>query len=262
LESSRRRPSSLGLFVDNDDFRQPEAWQEGRLHAQLEAGQLVRQTAPTQLLDPTFFQQSVDRFITALEIAAELTNESALSQPTNPKPRANVVERLVTEMMDGVTPEYARKVGKFVELYLGSETTFRQFPCGTEHQEYALSRTLSSAPGKLQDERSALFAKYGSGAAPWTVLGQIATVTVRTSRDVVAAAADSDEGGDDADDGDADQNHRMIFERMALGLMQGLEEAGVSSAPAFPMITLTPIAIFRDVRLPARSTALVPARNQ
>jgi hypothetical protein len=87
----------------------------------------------------------------------------------------------------------------------------------------ALVGTLAEQPGYLADARSALFAKYGSSPSEWTLLAQIATVPADT---------DDDRSDDDADDDD--DTDRAKFEGIAINILRGLEQTGLTGAPACP----------------------------
>jgi hypothetical protein len=65
-------------------------------------------------------------------------------------------------------------------------------------------------------------------------LAQIATVP-----DELADAADEQ---DEDEEGSVD---RAQFEAIAVNILRGLEDAGLTGAPAFPTISVTPIALYR-----------------
>jgi hypothetical protein len=110
-----------------------------------------------------------------------------------------------------------------------------------------LSGTLLGRPGYLQEEREALFAKYGSLTTEWTVVSQVATVPTegggRTEVEVGELVS-----------GDGDEIDRASMEDATAQLMQVMESLGVAEGPAFPSVTTTPLAVFRELSAPASAS--------
>jgi hypothetical protein len=184
----------------------------------------------------------------------------------------------------GISVEGAVAIKIMFERLLGTGISVRVFPCGAEAQDLALTGRLVTRDGYLRDEHDTLFAKYGWGASEWTVIAQVATVPdvpepveaapvgetagstprsenpERSDASVTsgAATADASDPPDTADTPDASDTHnasedtrdrvdRAEFEGLGIDLMKSLAEAGVVGAPQFPGLTITPIAIYRDV---------------
>jgi hypothetical protein len=62
-------------------------------------------------------------------------------------------------------------------------------------------------------------------------------------------SADTEDQPEQAD-ADYEGMDRAAFEAMGTSLMDVLSESGIIDAPRFPAISVTPIAIYRDVPLP------------
>jgi hypothetical protein len=159
----------------------------------------------------------------AIELMA-VFSEGGFSAANRPKnERARLARAAATKLMGGLSPDAARQLGDLFLAFFGEDMVVRHFPCGPEHRRLALVGTLAEQPGYLADARSALFAKYGSSPSEWTLLVQIATVPADT---------DHDRSDDDADDDD--DTDRAKFEGIAINILRGLEQTGLTGAPAYP----------------------------
>jgi hypothetical protein len=130
-----------------------------------------------------------------------------------------------------------RDIGEFVELFMGGQVLVRQFPCGLEHPQFALVGTLLDRPGFLQEEREALYSKYGAAPSRWTMVSQIATVpSQEVSEEPDFSSADILRNNEQID--------RSQVEEMAVAIMQMIETIGIAEAPTFPSLAVTPLAVF------------------
>jgi hypothetical protein len=68
-----------------------------------------------------------------------------------------------------------KKIGEFVNVFL-ARSVCGSSPAESCIRKLGLSGTLLGRSGYLQEEREALFAKYGSLVSEWTVVSQVATV--------------------------------------------------------------------------------------
>jgi hypothetical protein len=232
--------AASGVLRESIDLTREEAWRDGTIHRHLEPGQLLQTTALTRILDSRHFRERVERFARWPRLVVAFSSQDRLAAVKNPKERERRLEQMVTDAMGG--PGFAtlvEEMGEFVELFLGGQISIRQFPCGTEFSEFALVGMLLDRPGFLQEEREALFAKYGSAPSYWTMVSQVATVPQEagTEPDLdTTALMRADE-----------QINRAEFEDLAAQFMQMLENSGIAEGPTFPSVAVTPIAVYREV---------------
>lgn len=229
-----------GLLVTAAGLNDPSAWAAGRIHEQLAPAQLVRVTCEAQLIDPEFFASSVHRVVDALETIA-VFGAGAAAMQKGANERKKMAQHLVKEILDGMSPDLVRQLGDGIRKYFGEGLFIRQLPCGNEFRSYGLLGPLLT--GALLDDRAAMFAKYGAAPSSWTVLSQIATVTSPAAGDEAGSAMSGHHNGDD------EEVDRPEFERVAGEMMVALEATGVSGGPVWPTITVSPIAIYRSVRV-------------
>lgn len=233
--------SQSGLFDLEVDLSDSSQWADGRVHAALRPGQLLRVTALTRILDAQHFQARVERFAEWPALVTSFAMSDQLSSIKSPKERERRIQAQVAQefgSLDGV-----KKIGDFVNIFLAGQITMRQFPCGVEHPKFGLSGSLLGRPGYLQEEREALFAKYGSLVSEWTVVSQVATVSAEG------------EGRTEIELGElvsGDEIDRASMEDAAAQLMQVMESLGVAEGPAFPTVTVTPLAVFREFSVTAK----------
>jgi hypothetical protein len=227
----------LGWITDIDGLDDPQAWDEGDVHRQLAPGAIVRLTGQTQVLDPEFIRSSVDRSMDAMERMAVFATGGLEAAARSKSERARI-GRVGAQRLMGLPPDAARQMGDVFVAFFGEGLTVRHLPCGPEHRAYALLGSLVDDATFMADSRAALFAKYGSAPSEWTLLAQIATVPPAPADEEDGHAAASDEQDDSSLD-------RAGLEGIAAGILRGLEEAGLTGAPAWPSITLTPVALYR-----------------
>jgi hypothetical protein len=235
--------SQSGLFDLSVDLSDPSAWADGTAHAGLQPGQLLRVTAPTRILDAQHFRERLERFAEWPALVTSFAMSDQLSSIKSPKERERRVQAQVAQEfgpLDGI-----KKIGDFVNIFLAGQIALRQFPCGVGTPKFGLSGTLLGRPGYLQEEREALFAKYGSLVTEWTVVSQVATVPTegggRTELEVGELVT-----GDEID--------RASMEDAAAQVMQVMESLGVAEGPAFPTVTVTPLAVFREFSAPTSAS--------
>jgi hypothetical protein len=134
--------------------------------------------------------------------------------------------------------------------FFGEGLVVRHLPCGPEHRAFSILGTLAEGPEFMPDARSTLFAKYGSAPSDWSVLAQIASVPSRPAEpqppadDLVEAGNDNTSEGEPDDDDGSDVD-RAQLEGLAAGILLGLEQTGLTAAPSWPGITITPLALYR-----------------
>ena len=243
------------LLRDVPELKDISAWADGRVHEALAPGQLVRVEGATQIVDPPHVREELIRALGAVEAYArfeEATNPTPMpptpSGRTKPKPKdfeawhEAVIDQRILTVLGGVPLDAVGAAAAMLERLLGEAISLRTFPCGAARSEYVLSGSLADRPGYFRDERGALFAKFGWAPATWTVVAQIGTVPL--------AHAASDQGPDDenANSEDIEPGRvRATMENSAVEIMGALAEAGLMDAPRYPGVTMSPIAVYRDI---------------
>lgn len=231
-----------GLFHVGVDLADPGSWEDGRVHDVLQEGRLIRTTGPTRILDAKHFRERVERFAKWPRLIASFTAQDQLAGIKSEKERERRLQQIAAASMGGPgSIQLIRDIGEFVDLFMGGQISMRHFPCGIERPEYAFVGVLLGRPGYLQEEREALFGKYGATASPWTVVAQIASVPGERTPERDFRVGDLVDASDRID--------RAEFEEMAVRLMEYLEIAGIAEGPQFPAIAVTPLAVFREVRV-------------
>lgn len=173
-------------------------------------------------------------------LVASFAFHDQLKQIKGAKDRERKLSQLIaTTMGSDADLEMMRNMGAFVELFMGGQIVVRQFPCGVHHPAFAFVGALLDRAGYLQEERESLFAKYGHRVADWDMVFQIAAIPADVTEEPdLNAETLVDVSG---------RISREQFEDLAVKLMQMFEAMGVSEAPTFPSISVTPIAIFREL---------------
>jgi hypothetical protein len=128
--------------------------------------------------------------------------------------------------LDGI-----HRIGDFIDVFLGGQISLRQFPCGVGFPKFSVSGMLLGRAGYLQEEREALFAKYGASVTEWTVVSQIAAVPDDSQRRSDLELGELVSGSDEID--------RSTVEDAATQLMEVLETLGVAEGPAYPAVAVT-----------------------
>jgi len=223
-----------GLLVPHEGLDRPECWETGDVHARLSPAQLMLLDTRTQIVDPTFFAESVSRSMSAIESMALFLQGLEGLKNKGASDRKKMAKAAAQQLL-GMSPDVGREIGEAVRLFFGDQVILRQLPCGDDYRSYAFVGVLATDASLLED-RGAMHAKYGAAASSWTVLAQIGTVTGPIT------SAEDDEPNDEAEE-DFD---RAEFERIAANMMIGLEDAGVTGGPRWPTITITPLAVYRS----------------
>lgn len=248
-----------GLIKDIDDLADDlDAWVNGTVHASLDEGAVVRYTGCIQILDPKFTKDRIEqiiRFGSAI-IGAQLGEQDALpgSPPvrtgqkkgsTRPATRGKsaaevrneMKEELLQSLFGDLSIAQVRDIADAVGAFTQDSISVRVLPQGTEHLDYHFAGTLLSRSEYIQQEREALFARYGSLLQDWTVVMQIARMP---SKDETQPEI---EGSMISADG---MVNRAVFENMVLKLIGIMESLGLAESSQFPAISVTILAIYRE----------------
>lgn len=279
-----------GLLVDVPGISDADRWADGEIHRRVVPGQLLRVEGATQVVDPPHVREEMERTLAVLEGLARFQEANEPTpQPVVPPSRGghktrktgaeewteNVVVNRIEAMLG--TPLVAvAAMAHMIERLLGGGIVVRVFPCGMDSPDNVLVGTLADRSGFLRDDRATLFAKYGWSPSQWTVVSQIATVPRPPEKATSAdgeSSSDSEElsrllGGaskpeadqtdtssgtdvTDEESGDDDSSpSRADIEQLAVSFMGVLAETGLTDVPRFPGLTMSPLAIYRDVATP------------
>lgn len=225
-----------GLLDPPDGLDVPGRWEDGEVHDDLANAQLLLLESTTQIVDPTFFADSVNRVMSALETMALFTIGLERLEGKSEKDRQRMARTAASKIMGGMSPDIGRQLGDAIRLFFGDEIVLRQLPCGEDYRSYAFVGVLAKN-GSLHDTRGAMYAKYGAAPSTWTVLSQIATVPNEPIGGSSTELQTESELTDEVD--------RAAFENIAAQLMISLEDTGVTGGPQWPAITITPLAVYR-----------------
>jgi hypothetical protein len=230
--------SEAGLFANGANLNKAEMWTEPHRN-NIKGGQLLRITAPTRILDAQHFNE---RLKAAVDLASALAGVMITEDQVklNEKQR-DAAFRVAGETMIGGKrlTQQMLSMGRFVDNFFGGQLMMRQFPCGIQHPEYNFVGILSRAPGLLQDDPDALYAKYGYGLNDWTVVSQVANVPAE------APKLDADALNVDFMNGSQIQRNR--FEEFIDRFMAFMQQLGFSAAARFPEISVQPLAIYHRI---------------
>lgn len=250
----------LNLIMDltGPEYRDPNAWQSGLVHVRLRQGELVRIDAPVQLLDGQLFRSRIERFTkmadTIVEISGGLSGLKG-RQLTDARKAAK------STIMGGVTDEYLDAISGFVESFLGDSIALRVMPCGgDDNLDLCFSGALLNRLEYIQQEREHLFSRYGAAAGEWTAVLQVAALPAKATGETTQSPDEDPNGGiennaqqNDASDDTPEssvtdaQGHinRSAMEKMAIGLMQMMEQIGIVEGPRWPSISVAPLGVYR-----------------
>jgi hypothetical protein len=235
---------ALGLLTDVTEITSDSSdWFGGRVHSELEEGQLIRVTGPVRLVDSKFVGESLDRMEKLLDGWADVMLASAESQSpsTQPAPtkrtgggqradRDRERAKLKKASFGGAAPEMITALRTVMSSLLEDGISVRAMPCGEHHPQCSFSGTLLNRSEYVEPERGAIFARLGMRPTNWTMVGIVSRF----------APAEVTEFG--TPEGEF---NRTTIETMTIGLMDRIESLGLSAAPAFPGIAVTPIALYR-----------------
>ncbi|MDI6412782.1 hypothetical protein QLX52_28670 [Streptomyces albus] len=204
---------SLGLLSDVSIISQKKKnWNRGKLHRILSPGNFIRVTALTQIIDPASFAATA-------RAMDSLGDDSSFSEQVT----------LVTEA-----------------LYRG-QLVFRVLPCGTDETEYRYTGIVADPGNYLSDERSALNARFGAKAQEWTTLALVSRVPEQNTAPPLSRFESAVQGLAGAFEGDPDRLDRGALESLIQEAARALEDFGLSEAPNWPAISVTPLAVYRNL---------------
>ena len=246
-----------GLIKDVDDLVDDvDAWASRRVHTSLDEGQVIRYTGFVQILDPEFTQKRIDQIIrfgsaivgmqvgpqAAMSGAPPARKGGSTKSGSRPQSAEQVRNMLKEELFQAalggdVSIAQINDISSAVGAFTNETISVRVLPFGTERFDYHFAGTLLSRSEYIQEEREALFARYGYLLEDWTVVMQVARIP---NPDEVAPGVG---GVEMFKDGAVD---RPAFENQVLSLVRLFESQGFAEGPRFPSISVTVLAIYRE----------------
>lgn len=243
-----------GLLTDlGEAWSDADGWLCGDLHEQLHEGQVLRFTGDVQILDPSFVRSRIDQVSRVARAIAGFMVPEADAQPSRPPTRqggrtqsgskgqnASQVresnkDAAAEALLGGSSLSMFDDVADFVSAFANDSIMVRAQPCGPSRPELHFGGVLLSRSDYLQEDREALFSRYGSQLSDWTVVMQVARIPTATPLD--APALHPFAGG---------QIDRVAVERMVSGLVTQVEQIGLAEGSVFPAVPVTVLAIYRE----------------
>lgn len=242
------------LIRDLDaDFGDHAFWESGNAHRGLAHGEIVRTTGHLQLFDPQFFRARLNQLIAIVDALVELqvTSEAAeslnISRQKNSQSKSKLEKDRLARKDElkrdfwgaDTTDEQIRAMGDLMAAYQGDSIALRCYPCGPEYSQFTFSGSLLNRREYIQEEREQLFSRFGLNLKDWTVVFQVASIP-----DPTATRADLPEMTPPAD---SNGLNRAVLEAAAAELMSFMDGLGIAEGPRWPMVSVTPLAIYRTV---------------
>lgn len=246
-----------GLIKDVVELtKDPTSWESGNVHNSLEEGSIVRYTGLIQVLDPQFVKSRFEQYIRLVSgiVGAQIgkvpdiaaippVRKGGNTKPGSPAAKEEAArealkEELLSKLLEGITIGQIRDIVGSVSAFTNDEISVRILPCGRDHPEYHFAGTLLSRSEYIQEEREALFGRYGVYLNGWTAIMQIARIPTQIpppAPDFTRAFVD--------DNGQID---RTTFEQMVIDLIGDFEQKGLSEGSRYPAISTTILAIYRE----------------
>lgn len=206
---------ALGMLADiSEEARDKDFWGRGGQRKRLKPGMLARVTAPTRLMDPQSITQVFRKFNRAIESddAGEFEN-----------------------MLDTIDALYGNHLSLTV-LPRGEQSSTNAFVGVIDHQVRF---------GGL--DRGSLFSRLGPDPSELTTIMQIARIPAEAT-----SSASEDRIKEEFEkafhrrlgDGSLDRN---ALDQFVTATMKLIEEYGLQSAPLWPSMAITPLAVYRHV---------------
>jgi hypothetical protein len=228
-----------GFITDlPEDASSVQAWTHGDVHGQLSEGQILRIKADIQVVDSEFFDARLRRVQDFVAALVSLTAPE-VGKAGNRQQREKAISDATKRVFGGTDPAILSSIAGVVTSLLAGAIAIRVLPCGRDHEEMSFGGVLLSRREYIQEEREALFSRYGSLLRNWTVVMQVATIPEQPT-----SAASPDFGSVDLLTPN-NEVRRATLEKMVVDIITWLETIGLSEGPRWPAITVTPLAIYR-----------------
>ncbi len=203
---------ALGMLSDlSDRADKPKFWMRGGLRRTLEPGMLLRVTAPTRLMDAS----GLVRIWRSFEAASSDGDEDF-------------------EGMMGM-----------VEALYGENLAVTIMPCGPSEPSSSFLGVIGHGTDYVALDRPGLLSRIGPDTPHLTTIMQLARVPTERESTRPARALVGDimrrlqAGGDSLD--------RSAIDEFLFELMRMTEDHGLQSAPKWPAVAMTPLAVYRQI---------------
>lgn len=204
--------TTFGMLADvSDRANNPRFWKQGKLRRTLEPGMLLRVNAPTRLMDP-----------------------SALVQ----------VWRNFEAASDENDAEFEQLMG-LVEALYGRNLALTVMPCGPSEPANAFLGVISHDTDHVALDRSSLLSRIGPETPELTSILQVSRVP--TERDDAPSSRVLVQQVKQRLEADTDRLDRSAIDDFLMGMMRMTEDTGLQSAPKWPAVSVTPLAIYRHM---------------
>lgn len=232
---------ALGLLTDLSEIASERAnWHSGKLQAELQESQLIRVTGPVRLIDPTH----VSEMMTRLEAMIEAYSRMTSAQAGNPAPSGSATKRTTSrpqhsgrvtpKVVGGIHAGAITALGALVSSLLVEGISMRCMPCGEDNPECSFAGIMLDRTQYIEPERGAIFNRFGFRPATWTLVALVTRFGAPTSD--APFSLDPNE-----------PFTRMALERVVTQMLEQFERTGLTDAPTWPTIGVTPLALYRVV---------------
>jgi hypothetical protein len=247
-----------GLISDVGELTEDvNSWKSGHVHSSLEEGSIIRYTGLIQILDPQFVRLRFEQYIRLVTgiVGAQIGNvpdiaatpparKGGSTKPGSPAAKGDAArealkEEMLSKLLEGSSIGQIRDIIEGISAFTNDSISVRVLPCGRDHQDYHFAGTLLGRSEYIQEEREALFGRYGVYLNDWTAVMQVARVPSETS----PSAPDFTRNLVDDSTGQID---RTTFEQLVIDLIGDFEQKGLSEGSRYPAISTTILAIYRE----------------
>jgi hypothetical protein len=246
-----------GLISEIDEtIEDASLWASGQVYDSLAEGSIIRYTGLIQVLDPQFIMARIEQLRRLTRGIAGAQVGKVTPKPSSPPSRkgghtraATVAEtadaarerrkeEILSELLEEGSLAQYKDIADTIGAFTNDQISVRVFPCGRDHADYHFAGTLLSRSEYIQEEREALFGRYGVYLDDWTVVMQIARIPAETppqSPDFTRSLI--------KENGIID---RAALEQMVIDLIGDWEQKGLSEGVRYPAVSTTILAIYRE----------------
>lgn len=246
-----------GLIEDVGNLAEDvSSWNSGNLHDSLNEGSIIRYKGLIQILDPQFIMSRMAQFSRLIQgiVGAQIgevpavpatppTRKGGSTKPgtrslTGENAREHLKSQLITNLLSGSSLGQFKDISDTIGAFTNDAISVRVLPCGRDYPDYHFAGNLLSRSEYIQDEREALFGRYGVYLNDWTAVMQIARIPSETP----PSAPDFSKKFV-GDNGTID---RTTFEQLVIDMIGDWEQKGLSEGSRHPAISTTILAIYRE----------------
>lgn len=203
---------ALGMLSDlSDRASMPKFWKRGGLRRSLEPGMLLRVHAPVRLMDASALVRLWRKF----EAASDDDDE-------------------FTQMMT------------MVEALYGENLALTVMPCGPGEPANAFLGVIGHGAEFVALDRGSLLSRIGPETPKLTTILQVSRVPSERDNATSSEALISQIALQLREDGEQRLN-RSLIDDFLMEMMRMTEDSGLQSAPRWPAVAVTPLAIYRQV---------------